>query len=663
MIKIKNHQINSNIIFWVVIFISVSLGTLIRFDNLGKWNLALDEYYIIKSSEFILEYGLPQFPSGGYYSRGVLFQYLIAILLNFGVKAELAGRIFSVIANLITIPPIYLISKKIGNQLLATIVIVVFSFSIWEIEFARFARMYAPFQAIFMWYIYFVLVDFQNKNFKNFKWMILLSAMSFLVYEGSIFLAVFNFVPFVVSKNFNLKYFFASIVTFFASTFFNMFDFRTFNSDRPLPPELIDFVQKATSESPIKIPQILFPFAFDHLLSSILTIILLAVNIFLFIQLLKLLPAKSFWSFFSFTLLTIFVSLNQFGMFILAFILFAFWNLLEFDFRNKKSNILIISLFFVNLFYWFAFGLLIKGWFVLFDNFSSYSISGISKRLIVAFFNFPDNYYTIFNYLATIPIITIFSIIFGIILILLLFTKLKNLREVQYLFASLIFVSLLATIPTLEYEETRYTFFAVPLLIILVSFSVQNISEIIFSRKPILANIVFPIIILSVFGLSKDFEFYHITNIDKADVNYRLIYSNHIKKHLYRRWDVMNPVKFVTKNAKKNDIIMINENSLEYYLPRVDYFNVDFKHEAFSILSVENGTKERWSEARLIYKNEDLVNFIENRKQTIWFVVFPENWLAEINFYEIYRTNLAYQGIDGLLKVYKFPKKTNNKIL
>lgn len=90
-------------------------------------------------------------------------------------------------------------------------------------------------------------------------------------------------------------------------------------------------------------------------------------------------------------------------------------------------------------------------------------------------------------------------------------------------------------------------------------------------------------------------------------------------------------------------------------MPRVDYFNVDFNHEAFSILSAEKGTKERWSEAKLIYKNEDLINFIENRTQTIWFVVFPENWLGKINFYEKYKSNLAYQGIDGLLKVYKFP--------
>ena len=91
-------------IYWIIIIIAVLLGTIIRFKGLGTWNLALDEYYIIKSSENILKYGLPQFPDGGYYSRGIILQYLIAALISFGIKVEFAGRFFSVVANLLTIP-------------------------------------------------------------------------------------------------------------------------------------------------------------------------------------------------------------------------------------------------------------------------------------------------------------------------------------------------------------------------------------------------------------------------------------------------------------------------------------------------------------------------------------------------------------------------------
>ena len=165
---------------YLIIAISVLLGAFIRLKGLGKWPLALDEYYIVKSAENILKYGLPQFPQCGYYDRGIFLQYFISILLFFGVKAELAGRILPVLANLITIPAVYLIAKRIGNQLIATIVVFVFCFSIWEIELARFARMYTPFQSIFIWYIYFV-IKIGQKNFKDFKWLIFLSGLSIFV--------------------------------------------------------------------------------------------------------------------------------------------------------------------------------------------------------------------------------------------------------------------------------------------------------------------------------------------------------------------------------------------------------------------------------------------------------------------------------------------------
>lgn len=164
-----------------------------------------------------------------------------------------------------------------------------------------------------------------------------------------------------------------------------------------------------------------------------------------------------------------------------------------------------------------------------------------------------------------------------------------------------------------------------------------------------------------IFFISMDFNSYHLFNIDKQDVNYRMIYDNNFKKHLYRRWDVKTPTEYVKKNLGENDLIIINENSMEYYLPRVDYFNFDYKHHAFVALSVEHGKKERWSNAKLIYKNEDLIDFIENRRETIWFLVFPEVWLNEMDFYNKYREYLVYEGIDELIKVFRFPAKKDIK--
>jgi len=658
---IKNITTNKTLpdnIYWMIIAVVVIIGLYIRFKGLGTWSLALDEYYLIKSTENILKNGIPQFDSGGYYARGILLQYMIAPLLSLGVKAEFAGRIFPLLSNLITIPALYLISKKIGNKLIATIVIVIFSLSIWEIEFARFARMYAPFQTIFIWYIYFALIDYKNQNFKNYKWMLLLSCLSIFVYEGSVFLSVFNFIPFILNKKIKIKYLSGTVLIFISSILINKLGFRYLNSAPIFPPEYSEFIYSLNSKAPIKIPKILLPFAFENILSSALTIFLIALSIFLIVKIIKLLNQKNFWSVLSILLLGVFAILNQFGLFSLTFLIVIFWNLIEFKLLRGKIIYLLGTLFFLNLVYWFTFGVLSDNWYSLFNDFSSYSVWGKSKRLFVGFFNFPDNFYSLTNYIKTLPLLTGFSIVSVILLFFFQFRD-KGKSDIKFLSATLMFLSLIATIPTLLYTETRYTFFLVPILIILTVYSVHLIANKLF-RKKLLANTIFTFVILLVFILSKDFNAYHLLNIDKEEVNYRMIYkNNHIKKHLYRRWDVITPTEFVKKNLQEDDLIMINENSQEYYLPRVDYYNIDYKNSGFIAISVDHGEKERWSNAKLIYQNEDLINFLENRKTTIWFTVFPENWLFDIGFYKRYKDYLVCEGIDKLVKVYKFPQKTN----
>ncbi len=640
-------------VYWGIIIISVLIGAIIRFSGLGTWSLALDEYYIIKSSENILIHGLPQFPNGGYYMRGILLQYMIASLISIGIKAELAGRIFSVIASLITIPALFLIVKKFVNYLIATVVIIIFSFSIWEIEFARFARMYTPFQAIFMWYIYFALTDYKSKNFEVYKWMLVLSAISIFVYEGSVFLAAFNFIPFILYRKIRLKFLFGAVIVFFTAVFINMFDFRTLNSNPIFPP---DYVANALFSSPIKLPKVLLPFAFDNLFSSVLAVLLIGINSILLFKIIMSLQKKNFWSVLSLLVLAVSALLNQFGLFVLLFVLVIFWKLLELN-LSKKNILLLSSIFIINFVFWFAFGLLSDNWYSLFDDFSSFSTWGISKRLLVGFLNFPDNYYSFYNYCKTLPLLTSFSAVLSAVFIIRLFKCDKDNTNLKFIYGSLIFFTLLATLPTLLYEETRYTFFEVPLLLIAVIYAVFYLTKKILNGYPQYHSLVFVFITMSVFIFSRDFNLYHLMNIDSQDVNYRMIYTNNVyKKHLYRRWDTKTPTDFVKKHLNDDDIIMINENSQEYYLPRVDYFSFDYRHQAFSTLSVNYGQRERWSNAKLIYNNKDLINFIENRKSTIWFVVYPENYLKDIDFYERYKDYLVSQGIDGMIKVFKFPK-------
>jgi len=76
----------------LILLLTVLIGLAIRLKGLGKWPLAVDEYYIIKSVENILQKGIPEWSSGGLYLRGLIFQYMIAGLLILGIKVEFAAR-------------------------------------------------------------------------------------------------------------------------------------------------------------------------------------------------------------------------------------------------------------------------------------------------------------------------------------------------------------------------------------------------------------------------------------------------------------------------------------------------------------------------------------------------------------------------------------------
>lgn len=144
-----NFKDRTDLILLIVLVVSILAGLIIRLKGLGKWSLALDEFYTVKSAENILKYGVPMWDSGGFYMRGILIKYITAFVLLIGFEPEFGARFITVIANMLAIPPLYILAKKISGKIFAAVLVVVFCFSVWEVEFARFARMYAPFQTIF----------------------------------------------------------------------------------------------------------------------------------------------------------------------------------------------------------------------------------------------------------------------------------------------------------------------------------------------------------------------------------------------------------------------------------------------------------------------------------------------------------------------------------
>jgi len=148
----------------IVLAGGVFLGVFARIDALGDRPLNEDEYYFVKSVESILENGIPNFPSGGYYRRGLPIQYLTAAsILTFG-ENEFAYRFPVLVFSFASIFLFFVYSRRHLDWFMALSLVVVLLLSSWHVEFSRFARMYMAFQCTTL--IFLIVVDqvyFQDK--------------------------------------------------------------------------------------------------------------------------------------------------------------------------------------------------------------------------------------------------------------------------------------------------------------------------------------------------------------------------------------------------------------------------------------------------------------------------------------------------------------------
>ena len=174
---------------------AVLFGLWGRFKGLGAAPLSADEYYIARSVEDILRTGLPEFDCGGYYTRGLLFQYTLALLQMAGMSPEFSARFVAAISSVLVLPAVYLLGRRVHSPSAGLLAVAVLAVSAWEIDIARFGRMYAPFQAVFAWYlVYFVryTVDGDRRALPK---MLLLSVVGVFTWEGGVMLALTNLLP------------------------------------------------------------------------------------------------------------------------------------------------------------------------------------------------------------------------------------------------------------------------------------------------------------------------------------------------------------------------------------------------------------------------------------------------------------------------------------
>ena len=166
-------------IYSISLLVIVSVGSILRFSNIEKSYLNIDESITGLAIKGIIENFLPVMPSGLLYSRELLSLYVLSIGPIFFGRNSFGFTFIPIICGIVSIIICYFISKQYlskYNSLLLTLIISLLNIFI---SFSRFNRMY---QIFFLFTaILFYLITLYSKSKKSY-FLIISFFLSIFVY-------------------------------------------------------------------------------------------------------------------------------------------------------------------------------------------------------------------------------------------------------------------------------------------------------------------------------------------------------------------------------------------------------------------------------------------------------------------------------------------------
>ncbi|MFX0199069.1 MAG: ArnT family glycosyltransferase [Candidatus Hodarchaeota archaeon] len=640
-------------LWYFIMFLAMGVGTYSRLKGIGKWPLAVDEYFMAKSVRTIVEYGVPKFECGGYYFRGVLYQYIAAPFFLFCSRDEFFLRIIPAIFNILAIPPIYWLGKRLSGVTTACLCVSLFALSLWEIEFSRFGRMYAPFQTIFLWYVFFLYRVIIEGDDHSKKWMYLLSFMSIFVYEGHIFLVMLNFFPFLLKrKDMRLADLLISIAVFLFTVMYH-FDFKP-TGVMPLLPNDVP-IEKDTASS-IPLPFFLFQTISSNPIWMGLSLFPILLTVYGTYGLVasKDLDRRTKICICALIFLSLF---NLFGLIIGLSSIFILLNILYRNSIDKKLLKRCIVILCFNFIFWILYGLTTEEWKLFFGKTQIVP----SWKIIVVLFKYPDVFWQIiYPWKEVIPRTGIISAVIISIGVLATFKRpFDQCKAFRFLVSLLFILCLMIGTINMYYRLSRYTFFLYPIIVLLFTESMNSLIRSVAgtSRKSLVLLLAFTFIYLS---YSEDYSLSHMINIDSKEVNFRMNMYPKLGGHYYRRMDYRTPAQTINQHLQDDDIVISTLGPPDYYLNRLDYYYCDYREHDFSSISACSGKRERWSNAKLIYKEDSLWSILDNQHSTIWLIAQAEKayYRPTISrkILKKYSKDVFGKSMDGMINVYKISR-------
>jgi hypothetical protein len=578
--------------------VAVLAGLYGRFKGLGTWPLGVDEFYISRSIDNVLRSGLPQFPCGGYYTRGLLYQYLVAGARMSGLSPELGARMISALSSLAVLPAAFLLGRRIGGSLAGWLTVIMLCVSVWEIEMARFARMYAPFQAVFAWYLLYFLRFTVDRQAAALGYMAALSVLGVLFWEGGVLLGLANILAVLIAhEHGRLRPAdwrrLALLLALTALLFLATRDLRGYAEApdtngggtasaghlRILMQWLAPLRRHPVAACGWFVPAG-FAIASWRFITSLRHCWMAALG---------LLCALAAAALHLFTIA---------GGVLILLLLTGVMN--RRDWSEGRGRYFLLSL--VGFFsFWVVFALLERT---------------AAPAVVQYLFGFPDVYDEVLRpWGRTMPIL---SVAIGLAVLFwsyrMIFAPAPQTEPIRVLLALALVMTLAVGMTATDRIETRYTFFLYPLLIVLAVAAVLSLVR----RRdavrpmPLLFSAALPLVC---FGATEDFQPRHVAAIDSANINFRVGVSPAVAAHYYPRSDMRLVGEWLAANTGPGDVVITGIPNLDQYYGRFDYFFLDADDARYDGYVCRDGHTDRWTNHRLLYTDDALASIVASGRR------------------------------------------------
>jgi asparagine N-glycosylation enzyme membrane subunit Stt3 len=630
----------------------------IRGPGLGKWCLTEDEYYYSQPVAFILEKGIPQFPGGGLYDRGFGLQYLTVIPAILFGKWEFAVRIVPLIFGALTVPLLFLLARRFLGTAPSILCAAILLVSSWHIEFSRFARFYAPFQFLFLLFVYSIYAGYIDGGDRKNRYRILAFVLGLLAIsmdKYSIFLPVVLFATiFLLDETdgrtaASLAIQSAALVSINVAYTFS--DFRFIGIDQPELPEGYIFEGGAA----VVLPGAgLLGFLRGSILSASGYILVLAAAAYLFHRQYR--ECGNLWDRIALLAVLVLPLFHLYG--VLTFLLIVLLI-------NKKT---VRRTFLEHRWAWILY---LAGTFAYWACTASLS-SNLDKILFFTVGYPPLKTAIIVPFWENAPLLGAFLI--AVIVVATLHSLLGEQPLPQrFLLGVVLLLVFIMPVFNTPQKSTRYIFFFFPLVLVLAYAEAASLAEwaggsIPEGRKRDVSGVVLALPIV-LYAATDDFHARHILDVSSAQFNFRMGEYERYFRHWYQRADYEGPSRYVNSVYAAGDNVVTDLAVTTRYLEKPYRFYVHCMDSVrFPYHARNEGRTEKWTGKPLLSAEGELAAAVpEDPGHSLWLVTAlkkgitssflrPRHNVQAIAEEYRLRADLVFKGVDGRVGVWKITR-------